>query len=148
VHGIRCLGFSVALGTGRPIGFAFRRRRPTAVFPQDSVLAAQELLLLQRRGSQANPAPCSALSFAYSTWRRPTPRGICAGQGRRLGCAEIVGAGMLFIRPSTGGRMAGVMVRMSADEFAALDAWRERQDGAPTRPIAIRQLVKRGLEGG
>ena len=38
-----------------------------------------------------------------------------------------------------------VTVRLPPDQLANLDAWRERQDDAPTRPEAIRRLVEKAL---
>jgi hypothetical protein len=35
---------------------------------------------------------------------------------------------------------------MPEDEIAAVDKWRGKQPDQPTRPIAIRQLIKRGLK--
>lgn len=40
------------------------------------------------------------------------------------------------------------MVRMPPDELAALDTHIEEQPDKPTRPEAIRRLVKQGLERG
>ena len=38
-----------------------------------------------------------------------------------------------------------IMVRVAPDKVAALDAWRARQDDAPSRPEAIRRLVEIAL---
>lgn len=47
--------------------------------------------------------------------------------------------------PATGiGTLVGV--RLQPDDLAAVDAWRDQQDDAPTRPEAIRRLVEIGLE--
>jgi hypothetical protein len=48
-------------------------------------------------------------------------------------------------RPSTGGRREGVMVRLEADQFEALDAWSAQQKPVPSRPEAIRRLFELGL---
>jgi hypothetical protein len=48
-------------------------------------------------------------------------------------------------RKPQGGRQAGVLVRMPQDELADVDGWREDQVDKPTRPEAIRRLVRRGL---
>jgi hypothetical protein len=39
-----------------------------------------------------------------------------------------------------------VGVRLQPDDLAAVDAWRDEQDDAPTRPEAIRRLVEIGLK--
>lgn len=39
----------------------------------------------------------------------------------------------------------GVHVRFEPDELAALDEWRRGQKVIPTRPEAIRELIRRGL---
>lgn len=49
-------------------------------------------------------------------------------------------------RPSTGGRGAGVMVRLQPDQLAALDAWIARQPGQVSRPEAIRAMVQASLQ--
>jgi hypothetical protein len=36
-------------------------------------------------------------------------------------------------------------VRLQPDQLAALDRWREAQDGAPSRPEAVRRLIEKGL---
>jgi len=38
------------------------------------------------------------------------------------------------------------MVRVHPDLLAALDAFRAAQDGKPSRPEAVRLLVRRGLD--
>ncbi len=48
-------------------------------------------------------------------------------------------------RPATGTNPS-IGVRMAADEIDLIDAWRIRQPGVPTRPEAIRRLVKLALE--
>ncbi|ATP20400.1 hypothetical protein BV87_19805 [Sphingobium yanoikuyae] len=48
-------------------------------------------------------------------------------------------------RPSTGGQMPGIMVRMPAGDVAELDAWIAVQPDQPSRPEAIRRLMKAGL---
>jgi len=37
------------------------------------------------------------------------------------------------------------MVRMPPDEIAQVDGWRDTQEDQPTRPEAIRRLVRKGL---
>jgi hypothetical protein len=37
-------------------------------------------------------------------------------------------------------------VRLQPDDLAAVDAWRDKQDDAPTRPEAIRALVRKSLK--
>ena len=37
------------------------------------------------------------------------------------------------------------MVRLPPDQLAALDAWAAVQDDTPTRPEAVRRLVRWGL---
>jgi hypothetical protein len=50
-------------------------------------------------------------------------------------------------RPSTGGRRAGILVRLETDQFDALDAWIEKQKVPDlSRPEAIRRLVELGLK--
>ncbi|PYF03837.1 hypothetical protein BJ122_10594 [Rhodopseudomonas faecalis] len=49
-------------------------------------------------------------------------------------------------RPSTGGRKAGILVRLPDEQLAEIDRWIERQDDPPTRPEAIRQLTALGLK--
>jgi hypothetical protein len=44
-------------------------------------------------------------------------------------------------RPSTGGRKPGVMVRMSFEDLADIDAWISARADKVTRPEAIRQLA-------
>ena len=48
-------------------------------------------------------------------------------------------------RKSTGGRQAGVMVRLPANQLAALDAWIANQPKPTTRPEAIRSFLATGL---
>ncbi|MBB1093144.1 hypothetical protein HUU61_17880 [Rhodopseudomonas palustris] len=48
-------------------------------------------------------------------------------------------------RPSTGGRKAGILVRLLDEQLADLDRWIERRDAPMTRPEAIRRLVELGL---
>ncbi|GAY19716.1 hypothetical protein SFOMI_0236 [Sphingobium fuliginis] len=38
-----------------------------------------------------------------------------------------------------------VGVRLQPDDLAALDAWVEAQDGEPSRPEAVRKLMRLGL---
>jgi hypothetical protein len=50
-------------------------------------------------------------------------------------------------RPSTGGRREGILVRLEARQFDALDAWIKRQKELDlSRPEAIRRLVELGLK--
>ncbi|KTW00162.1 hypothetical protein NS355_05045 [Sphingomonas yabuuchiae] len=49
-------------------------------------------------------------------------------------------------RKPQGGRQEGVLVRMPAEELAGVDEWRADQGDQPTRPEAIRRLVRKGLE--
>ena len=50
-------------------------------------------------------------------------------------------------RPSTGGRREGILVRLEADQFGALDAWIAKQkEPGLSRPEAIRRLVELGLQ--
>jgi len=51
-------------------------------------------------------------------------------------------------RPSTGGRKDGILVRLEAGQFDALDVWIDKQPDQPTRPEAIRRLVTIGLSAG
>lgn len=45
-------------------------------------------------------------------------------------------------RPSTGGQMQGIMLRMPAEQIAELDIWiAEQPDPKPTRPEAIRRIL-------
>lgn len=46
-------------------------------------------------------------------------------------------------RADQAGTLVGV--RLQPDQLAEVDAWRKRQDDAPTRPEAIRQLVAHAL---
>jgi hypothetical protein len=49
-------------------------------------------------------------------------------------------------RPSTGGQMPGIMLRMPPDRIAEIDAWRAAQlDPKPSRPEAIRRLLAKAL---
>lgn len=51
-------------------------------------------------------------------------------------------------RPSTGGQKPGIMVRMPVSERTQLEAWIDRHpDPKPSRPEAIRTLMRKGLEG-
>jgi hypothetical protein len=49
-------------------------------------------------------------------------------------------------RPPTTGTLIGV--RLQPASLTALDAWRKKQDDAPTRPEAIRRLVEKSLNMG
>lgn len=46
-------------------------------------------------------------------------------------------------RADQAGTLVGV--RLQPDQLAKVDAWREAQDDAPTRPEAIRRLVEKAL---
>ena len=48
-------------------------------------------------------------------------------------------------RPATGQGIP-VQVRLRPAELSQVDAWRQQQDGEPSRPEAIRRLVRKGLE--
>jgi len=50
-------------------------------------------------------------------------------------------------RPATGTNLA-IGVRMPDDEIAMVDEWRSKQLDIPTRPEAIRRLVKLALTKG
>ena len=51
-------------------------------------------------------------------------------------------------RPSTGGQMPGVMVRMPPSDIASLDTWIAAQpEPRPSRPEAIRLALKDWLTG-
>lgn len=47
-------------------------------------------------------------------------------------------------RPATGTNKA-VTVRMPDEELDAIDKWRREQPDLPSRPLAIRRLVEKGL---
>jgi hypothetical protein len=50
-------------------------------------------------------------------------------------------------RPSTGGRREGLLVRLEARQFDALNAWIEQQKEPDlSRPEAVRRLVELGLK--
>ncbi len=46
-------------------------------------------------------------------------------------------------RPAYPGALVGV--RLQLDEFTAIDEWLNKQDDQPSRPEAIRRLLKKGL---
>lgn len=48
-------------------------------------------------------------------------------------------------RPATG-RGHPVLVRLSDEQLASVDAFRDREDDRPTRPEAVRRLVEKGLK--
>jgi len=48
--------------------------------------------------------------------------------------------------PAPTGKGTLIGVRLQPDQLAKVDAWREAQDDAPTRPEAIRRLVESTLE--
>jgi hypothetical protein len=39
-----------------------------------------------------------------------------------------------------------MQVRLQLDDLTAVDAWREKQDDAPTRPEAISTLIRQALK--
>jgi hypothetical protein len=39
-----------------------------------------------------------------------------------------------------------VQVRLQDEPLKQLDSWRAKQDGKPSRPEAVRQLIERGLK--
>jgi hypothetical protein len=47
--------------------------------------------------------------------------------------------------PPATGKGTPIVVRMHDPGLAALDAWRKKQEDAPSRPEAIRRLVEKGL---
>jgi hypothetical protein len=49
-------------------------------------------------------------------------------------------------RPATTGAGTFIGVRLQDDDLSEVDAWRRRTDDLPTRPEAIRRLMRRGLE--
>jgi len=49
-------------------------------------------------------------------------------------------------RPSTGGPMKMIGVRMPENEIADLDAWIEQQGEALSRPEALRKLARAALQ--
>jgi hypothetical protein len=49
--------------------------------------------------------------------------------------------------PPATGKGAPIMVRVQPNQLAALDHWIARQENAPTRPEAIRQLMDFALAG-
>jgi hypothetical protein len=49
-------------------------------------------------------------------------------------------------RPSTGGRQAGIMVRLTPPDLATLDAWIAKQPKSVSRPEAIRAMMRAALE--
>jgi hypothetical protein len=50
-------------------------------------------------------------------------------------------------RPSTGGPMKMIGVRMPTDEIIDLDAWIAKQADKPSRPEALRRLARQALTG-
>ena len=48
--------------------------------------------------------------------------------------------------PAPTGQGTPVMVRLQPDQLAALDAWRAAQPGTPSRPEAIRSLLRKALD--
>ncbi|MBB4428003.1 hypothetical protein GGD66_006589 [Bradyrhizobium sp. CIR48] len=47
--------------------------------------------------------------------------------------------------PAPTGKGAQIQVRLQPDDLSAVDSWIAEQDKAPTRPEAIRTLMRRGL---
>ncbi|OSJ09252.1 hypothetical protein BST63_36230 [Bradyrhizobium canariense] len=47
--------------------------------------------------------------------------------------------------PSTG-KGTQIQVRLQPDDLTAVDAWRDEQDDVPTRPEAIRTLMRLSLK--
>src|ERR1700678_1286560 len=48
-------------------------------------------------------------------------------------------------RPKTTGRGEGILIRLHSPQLAALDNWISQQDGAPSRPEAIRRILGEAL---
>jgi hypothetical protein len=46
-------------------------------------------------------------------------------------------------KPTGQGTLIGV--RLQPEQLAAVDTWREAQDGVPSRPEAVRRLIDKGL---
>lgn len=50
-------------------------------------------------------------------------------------------------RPKTTGRGEAVLLRLHPPLITAVDKWAKRQEGALSRPEAIRRLIEQGLAG-
>ncbi|KYK45274.1 hypothetical protein A1D31_35420 [Bradyrhizobium liaoningense] len=48
--------------------------------------------------------------------------------------------------PAPTGKGAQIQVRLQPDDLTAVDDWIAEQDKAPTRPEAIRTLMRQGLK--
>ena len=48
--------------------------------------------------------------------------------------------------PAPTGKGTQIQVRLQAEDLAAVDEWRDHQDNAPTRPEAIRTLMRQALK--
>jgi hypothetical protein len=48
--------------------------------------------------------------------------------------------------PPATGKGTQIQVRLQPDDLDAVDAWRDEQDGEPTRPEAIRSLLRQALK--
>jgi hypothetical protein len=48
--------------------------------------------------------------------------------------------------PPATGKGTQIQVRLQPEDLSGVDAWREEQDDAPTRPEAIRTLMRIGLK--
>lgn len=69
--------------------------------------------------------------------------GIPLAMGTSIGDTPKVKRG----RPSTGGRRQGVMVRFEPTELDHLDAWIAKQNLPPSRPEAVRRILREALNG-
>jgi hypothetical protein len=49
--------------------------------------------------------------------------------------------------PAPTGKGTQIQVRLQPDDLTAVDDWIAKQDDAPTRPEAIRTLVRQALKG-
>lgn len=49
--------------------------------------------------------------------------------------------------PLATGKGTQIQVRLQPDDLAAVDAWRDEQDDSPSRPEAIRMLLRQSLRG-
>lgn len=47
--------------------------------------------------------------------------------------------------PPATGKGTQIQVRLQPDDLTAVDAWRDKQGDSPTRPEAIRTLLRRAL---
>ena len=48
--------------------------------------------------------------------------------------------------PPATGKGVQIQVRLQPDDLAAVDEWRDQQEGEPTRPDAIRTLLRQALK--